>query len=433
MTLLQIGIIGLIVLCLLIFLRVPIAMSLVVVGICGYAIIINPKAALIKLGTDMFDNATIYSLSVIPMFTLMGLFLSSSGLGTKIFDAVQAWFGHVRGGLAIASIAACTLFSAVSGSVIGTAVTIGKIAAPEMLSRNYKETLAAGCIAAGGTLGILLPPSSILVIYGAITEESIGRLFIAGIVPGLVTAFFLSVTAWLMVKIKPDLAPVGIVGTTKERMAATKAIWPVPVIFAICMTGILVGVFTANEGGAFGAFMAFCYAVLSRQMSIKAFSEALHETAKATTMIFLLIIGGMLFGNFMTVTRIPLTVLNFVNSMDLSPFVLALFVYLCYIIFGLFMDAMAVIVIFTNIFYPLMLQAGFSGVWFGIITIQLVNIGFLTPPVGAVSMVTSQATGIKIEKVYLGVIPFWITLILMTILFTAFPDLVTFLPNMMKG
>jgi len=248
-----------------------------------------------------------------------------------------------------------------------------------------------------------------------------------------VTAFFLSVTAWLMVKIKPDLAPVGIVGTMKERMSATKAIWPVPVIFAICMTGILVGVFTANEGGAFGAFMAFCYAVLSRQMSRKAFSEALHETAKATTMIFLLIIGGMLFGNFMTVTRIPLTVSNFVNSMDLSPFVLALFVYLCYILFGLFMDAMAVIVIFTNIFYPLMLSAGFSGVWFGIITIQLVNIGFLTPPVGAVSMVTSQATGIKIEKVYLGVIPFWITLILMTILFTAFPGLVTFLPNLMKG
>jgi tripartite ATP-independent transporter DctM subunit len=433
MTLLQIGLLGLLVLFVLIFLRFPISMALLIVGVCGYAVIINPNAALIKLGTDTFDNATIYSLSVIPMFMLMGYFFSASGLGRKIFDAVQAWFGHLRGGLAVATIAACTFFSAVSGSVVGTAVTIGKIAAPEMLARKYKDTLVAGCIAGGGTLGLLLPPSSVLVIYGAITEESIGRLFIAGIVPGIITAIALCITSWLVVRLKPELAPVGEIFTMKERMAATKVIWPVPVIFGLCMTGILVGIFTANEGGAFGAFLALVYAILTRQMSVKAFMEALQETAKSSAMIFLLIIGGMIFGNFLTVTRIPLSISNFVVSMELSPFLLALFVYFIYIIFGLFMDDLAVIIIFTNIFYPLMLNAGYSGIWFGIMTIQLVNIGLITPPVGAVSMVTAQATNIKIEKVYMGVTPFWITLIIMLIVFTAFPQLVTFLPDLMRG
>ncbi|MCL1809828.1 MAG: TRAP transporter large permease [Clostridiales bacterium] len=433
MTLLQIGILGIVVLFLLVFLRFPISMAMVVVGICGYAIIINPQAALIKLGTDFFDDATIYSLSVIPMFTLMGLFLSSSGLGRVLFSAFHAWFGHMRGGLAIASIVASAFFAAVSGSVIGTAATIGKIAAPEMLSRDYKDTLAAGSIAAGGTLGILIPPSSVLIIYGAITEESIGRLLIAGIVPGIITAIMLSFTAWLQVKINPSLAPTDVAKPIKERFAASKGVWPVPVIFLISMCGILMGVFTANEGGAVGAFLAFMYAIFSKRMSWSIFNDSLQETAKVTAMIFLVIIGGMLFGNFLTVTRIPLTISSAVIDMNLSPFVLALFVFACYIVAGFFMDAMAVIVIFTNIFYPLIITAGFSGIWFGVITILLVNIGFITPPVGAVSMVTASATNIKIESVFKGVTPYWITLIVVTLLLAFFPDIVTFLPNLMKG
>ena len=433
MTPFQIGILGLVVLLVLIFTRFPISMSMVVVGVVGYAVIISPKAAFIKLGTDLFDNATIYSLSVIPMFTLMGLFLSTSGLGSKLFGAFHAWFCHIRGGLAIASIVASAFFAAVSGSVIGTAATIGKIAAPEMIKRNYKESLAAGSIAAGGTLGILIPPSSVLIIYGAITEESIGRLLIAGIVPGVITAFFLSVTAWLQVRIKPDLAPTDNACPMKERFEASKEIWPVPVIFIISMAGILMGVFTPNEGGAVGAFLAFTYAVLTKQLNMNRCYDALQETAKVTAMIFLVIIGGMLFGNFLTVTRIPLSIITTVSNMDLSPILLAFFVFLCYIVAGFFMDAMAVIVIFTNIFYPLITSNGFSGIWFGVMTILLVNIGFITPPVGAVSMVTASATNIKIEQVFKGVTPYWITLILMCLLFSFFPGIITFLPAMMKG
>ncbi|NMB40750.1 MAG: TRAP transporter large permease [Firmicutes bacterium] len=429
---LHLGVLSLIFLLILVFLRMPIAMAMVVIGIAGYAFIVNPQAALVKLGTDLFDNATVYSLSVIPMFMLMGLFLASSGLGRQLFDAFNAWLGHIRGGLAIASITACAFFSAVSGSVIGTAATIGKVAAPEMLSHKYKDTLAAGCIAAGGTLGILIPPSSVLIIYGAITEESIGQLLIAGIIPGILTAFLLAFTAWLQVRMNPSLAPTGVAASFKKRIETTKAIWPVPVIFAISMSGIYLGIFTPNEGGAVGAFLSFLYAILSRQMNWKAFNGSLQETANVTAMIFLVIIGGVLYGNFLSATRIPLIIKDFVIGMDLSPVLLATFIFLCYFVAGFFMDAMAVIVIFTNIFYPLVIAAGFDGIWFGILTILLVNIGFITPPVGAVSMVTASATNIKIEQVFKGVTPFWIAMIAATFIIIFFPKIATYLPSLMR-
>ena len=430
---LHIGVLSLIILLILVFMRLPIAIAMVIIGIVGYALVVSPQAALIKLGTDVFDNATVYSLSVIPMFTLMGLFLGSSGLGRKLFDAFQAGVGHIRGGLAVASIVACAFFAAVSGSVIGTAATIGKIAGPEMIARKYKDTLAAGAIASGGTLGILIPPSSVLIIYGAITEESIGQLLIAGIIPGIITAALLAFTAWLQVKLNPDLAPTGTPVPFKERMHSSKDIWPIPVIFLISMSGIYLGVFTPNEGGAVGAFLAFLYAVLSRQLNRKGFNEALVETANITAMIFLVIIGGVLYGNFLSATRIPLIIRDYVDAINLSPVLLASFIFLCYFIAGFFMDAMAVIVIFTNIFYPLVIAAGYDGIWFGILTILLVNIGFITPPVGAVSMVTASATNIKIESVFKGVTPFWFALIVSTFLLIFFPQIATFLPSMMRA
>ena len=353
---LHIGVLSLIILLILVFLRLPIAIAMVVIGIVGYALVVSPQAALIKLGTDVFDNATVYSLSVIPMFTLMGLFLGSSGLGRKLLTLF-------RPGLAISAagwpspIVACA-FCCRFGSVIGTAATIGKIAGPEMIKRKYKETLAAGAIASGGTLGILIPPSSVLIIYGAITEESIGQLLIAGIIPGIITAALLAFTAWLQVKLNPDLAPTGTPAPFKERIHSSKDIWPIPVIFLISMSGIYLGVFTPNEGGAVGAFLAFLYAVLSRQLNRKGFNEALVETANITAMIFLVIIGGVLYGNFLSATRIPLIIRDYVAAINLSPVLLASFIFLCYFVAGFFMDAMAVIVIFTNIFYPLVISAG---------------------------------------------------------------------------
>jgi tripartite ATP-independent transporter DctM subunit len=426
-----IGVLSFVVLLILVFLHMPISIVMVVVGTIGYALVVNPQAALIKLGTDTFNNAAVYTLSVIPMFLLMGLFLGTSGLARRLFDAFNAWLGHIRGGLAIASITACAFFSAVSGSNIGTAATIGKVAVPEMRAHKYKDTLAAGCIAAGGTLGILIPPSSLMIVYGALTEESIGKLLIAGILPGIVTAVLLALTAWLQVRLNPSLAPTGISAPFNIKMQTLKAIWPVPVIFAISMGGIWLGVFTATEGGAIGAFLSLLYAFITRQLSKKGLNSALEETANVTAMIFLVIIGGTLYGHFLTATRIPLLMKDYIVALDLSPLLLIGLVFLVYFVAGFVMDAMAIIVIFTNLFYPLVTQAGYNGIWFGVITILLCNIGFITPPVGPVSMVTASATDTPVEAVFKGVTPFWFALIAATAILIAFPNIATYLPGMM--
>lgn len=426
-----IGVLSFVVLLILVFLHMPISIVMVVVGTIGYALVVNPQAALIKLGTDTFNNAAVYTLSVIPMFLLMGLFLGTSGLARRLFDAFNAWLGHVRGGLAIASITACAFFAAVSGSNIGTAATIGKVAVPEMRLHKYKDTLSAGCVAAGGTLGILIPPSSLMIVYGALTEESIGKLLIAGILPGIVTAVLLAFTAWLQVRINPSLAPTGKSAPFNIKMQTLKAIWPVPVIFIISMGGIWLGVFTATEGGAIGAFLSLLYAFITRQLSKKGLNSALEETANVTAMIFLVIIGGTLYGHFLTATRIPLIMKEYIIALNLSPLMLIMLVFLIYFVAGFVMDAMAIIVIFTNLFYPLVTQAGYNGIWFGVITIMLCNIGFLTPPVGPVSMVTASATDTPVEAVFKGVTPFWFALVAATFILIAFPNIATYLPGMM--
>jgi tripartite ATP-independent transporter DctM subunit len=426
-----IGVLSFVVLLILVFLHMPISIVMVVVGTIGYALVVNPQAALVKLGTDTFNNAAVYTLSVIPMFLLMGLFLGTSGLARRLFDAFNAWLGHVRGGLAIASITACAFFAAVSGSNIGTAATIGKVAVPEMRLHKYKDSLSAGCVAAGGTLGILIPPSSLMIVYGALTEESIGKLLIAGILPGIVTAVLLAFTAWLQVRINPSLAPTGTSAPFNIKMQTLKAIWPVPVIFAISMGGIWLGVFTATEGGAIGAFLSLLYAFITRQLTKKGLNSALEETANVTAMIFLVIIGGTLYGHFLTATRIPLIMKEYIIALNLSPLMLIMLVFLIYFVAGFVMDAMAIIVIFTNLFYPLVTQAGYNGIWFGVITIMLCNIGFLTPPVGPVSMVTASATDTPVEAVFKGVTPFWFALIAATFILIAFPIISTYLPGMM--
>ena len=427
-----IGVLSFVVLLIFVFLHMPISIVMLIVGIVGYALVVSPQAALIKLGTDIFNNAAVYTLSVIPMFLLMGLFLGTSGLARRLFDAFNAWLGHIRGGLAIASITACAFFSAVSGSNIGTAATIGKVAVPEMRTHKYKDSFSAGSVAAGGTLGILIPPSSLMIVYGALTEESIGKLLIAGILPGILTAALLALTAWLLVRFNPGLAPTGQAAPFRVKMQSIKTIWPVPVIFIISMGGIWLGVFTATEGGAIGAFLSLLYALLTKQLTWKGLNSALEETANVTAMIFLVIIGGTLYGHFLTATRIPLIMKEYIVALNLSPLALIGLVFFVYFIAGFVMDAMAIIVIFTNLFYPLVTAAGYNGIWFGVITILLCNIGFITPPVGPVSMVTASATNTPVEAVFKGVTPFWFALIAATAILIAFPDIATYMPNMMK-
>jgi len=424
-----IGLLGVVLLFVLILIKIPIGFSMIIVGALGYAVLMSPAAALSKLGADLFNNSHSYSLSVIPMFTLMGMIIGQSGLGKDLFRTFNAWLGHIRGGLSIATVVTCAAFAAVSGSVIATTATIATVAVPEMRAMKYKDSLIAGCVASGSTLGILIPPSSVLIIYGVLTEESIGQLLIAGILPGLMTAFLLALTAYIMVRINPSLAP-GVVKTTfHDKINSLKVVWPIPLIFVITMGGIYRGVFTPTEGGAIGAFMALVFCLVGRRIKWKNFTSSLTETAKVVAMLMIMMVGGVMFGNFLSISRIPLFLTRHMS--DLPPLLLMTSIFLCYFVAGFFMDAMAILVIFTGLFYPMVLAAGYDGVWYGVVTILMILIGFLTPPVGVVAVITSSISKIKLETVFKGVIPFWIALIVSTFIIILFPRIATYLPSLM--
>lgn len=425
----MIGVIGILFLFVLIFLKVPIGFSLFLVGAVGYGVIVSPQAALVKLGTDPFNNVNNYTLSVIPMFTFMGMLLGHTGLGQDLFVAFNSLLGRFRGGLAMATIGTCAAFASVSGSVIATTATIAPVAVPEMRRNNYHDSLAAGVVASGSTLGILIPPSSNLVIYGMLTEESIGQLLIAGIFPGLMTALFMMITVFIMVRLKPSLAPNTVTVDSRDRTEALKKVWPIPVIFVLSMGGILIGLFTATEGGAFGAFLALVISVATKRCSLKDLKQSLMGTARITGMLMIFIVGGVTFGNFISVSRIPAFMQIYL--VDLPPVLLMLTIFAIFFVSGFFMDAMAALIIFTSLFYPIVIAAGFSGVWYGIITILMILIGFLTPPVGVVAIVTSGLTKIKLETVFQGTIPFWFSLMAAALVLIVFPQIATFLPDLM--
>ena len=346
------------------------------------------------------------------------------------FDAL---LGRIRGGMAMATIGSSALFSAVCGSAVATASTISSVAVTEMRKYNYDPGLAAGCAAVGGTLGILIPPSSSLVIYGALTEETIGGLLIAGILPGIMTAFLLIITVYLLLLWKPGLAPLG--GKeqqTKISWNLLKYVWCIPVIFLISMGGIYKGIFTPTEAGGVGAFLSMAFAVLLGRLKWQGFLKAFSEASRITAMTFLILIGGKMFGTFLTVSRIPLYLTNFLQGLNVEPFLVIMIIFAIYFVMGAFMDAMAILVIMTPIVYPIVISMGYNGVWFGIMTIIMLLTGLLTPPVGVVTLIVASITKVSPAQVFRGVMPFWLTLIVAGIIITIFPQIVLYLPSIMR-
>jgi len=415
---------------LILVLRFPIAFALLFVGVTGYAYLTGPEIALAKLGTDVFGTAKGYSLSVIPMFVLMGLFLGTTGVGRDLFRAFNAWFGHIRGGLAVATVGACAAFAAVCGSSIASAATMATVAVPPMLAHKYREDYAAGTVASASTLGILIPPSTVMVIYGVITQEPIGKLLIAEIIPGLITAGLLGLVAWFWAKLNPAVAPEAYRSTWQEKLAVTKLVWPIPAIFLLMFGGIYGGVFTPTEAGAMGAFLSLLYCLFTRRMNWRSFIEAFRETVKVVAMLMLVIVGGVIFGHFMSISHLPLLIKEALAGV--SPTLLLLLVFIVYFAAGFVMDEMAILIIFTNLFYPLLTGAGYSGIWFGVVSILFALLAFLTPPVGIISLVTAAITKMRSETVFKGTTPYWLALIGATILIMVFPELATFLPDLMR-
>ncbi len=427
-----IGLIGLAVMVGLLLIRVPVAVAMIAVGVVGFAVIVNKDAALARFGADAFFGASLYSLSVIPLFVFMGLILAASGLGSDLYKALDAFLWRMRGGLGVATIGASALFGAVSGSAVASATTMSVVAVPEMKKFDYDGGHAAATAAVGGTLGALIPPSAVLVLYGVLTEEPIGQTLIGGIIPGLLCAVLLMVTAYIVVIVRPDYAPRTATQPNLSKWKAIRLVWAIPVIFGISMGGIYFGIFTPTEAGAAGAFLALLYALLTRRMTRSGFRFALSRTIRTTSFIFMLVIAGKIFGFFLSVSRIPIELGEFVAGLDVAPWLIITLIFIVYFILGALMDEIAILVIMTPIMYPVIIGLGYSGVWFGVLTIMMLLTGLLMPPVGLITFVVAGVTKVPLSDVFRGIFPFVGALAVAIMLVIFFPGLATWLPDLMS-
>lgn len=429
-----IGVLGIIFLLVLIIMEVPVGLSLFLVGFIGVSLLTDWSVGFSQLGSSPFGTANNYSLSVIPLFILMGMFMSNTGLGKELFVAVDKWIGHLRGGLAMATIGASSIFAAISGSTNATTATLARIAIPEMNQYKYSTSLSTSAVAAGGTLGILIPPSVILILYGTLTSEPIGPLLIGGLIPGILLAIIFMLTINIQVRLKPSLAPTKAQSAPlKEKFQSLKSIWPFMLIFIVSIGGIYFGVFTPTEAGGIGAIGAFLITVVMKRIDFSKLSASLDESIRLSVMIFLILIGASLFSKFLALSQIPMNLANTVGSMDVSPYVILSLILIVYFVLGMFMEGIAIMVLTLPIVYPLITQLGFDGLWFGIIIVMVLNIGVLTPPVGlSIYIISGVVKDVPIEKIFKGVIPMVITMIFFTILLVIFPEIVTYLPSLIK-
>lgn len=426
-----IGIIGAFFLLLMFATGMPIAFVMVMIGVVGFAIIVTPDAALSLLTRNLFGEFTAYSLSAIPMFVLMGSLAFAAGIGRRLFGVTYTIMGHMPGGLTTASVAACAGFGAVCGSATATCATIGRIALPEMRKYGYSDKLATGCIAASGPLGALIPPSVAFVVYGILAELSIGELFLAGIIPGIMIAIMLIFTIWLMCYRNPKLGPTGPRTPWVRRVKSLVGLADSGVLFAFAIGGLLAGWFGPTQAGGIGAIGALIIGLVRREITFQKFYQAAEDAVKLSCMIMMLIITAKIFGRFMAVTGIPSALFGYAESTNLPPFMIMVSLCIIWFILGLFIDGFAILVLLMPLVYPLVLKFGYNPIWFGVIVVVLNHIALVTPPVGLATYVTQAvAKEVSLETVFRGVIPLLVPLIASLILFLIFPQIVNFLPSL---
>ncbi|HPU01534.1 MAG: TRAP transporter large permease [Firmicutes bacterium] len=432
MTSIEVGILGIVLLLVLLIIRVPVGIAMIIAALAGNVILSAPGPALTKLGIDTILIAQNHSFSVIPFFVFMGMILARANIGADLYEVINGIIGRIRGGMAMATVGAGAAFGAVCGSCVASVTTIAAVAVPEMRKYKYDEGFAAGVTAVGSTLGIVIPPSTALVVYGALTEESIGQVLIGGILPGILTMILLMLTVTIVLKWKPALAPPPVKG---EKIPfpweKLKYIWAVPLIFLLSMGGIYFGFFTPTEAGAVGAFLSLLFAVLMGRLKWREFVEAVEGTIRISAMVFIILIGGKMFGSFLTRSLIPMELVEFIQGLNVPPFFIIMIILLIYTLMGPIMDEMATLVIMTPIVYPIVTALGYNGIWFGVMTIMMLLTGLLTPPVGVVSLVASSVTKVPAMKVFMSQWPFWITLIIACVLMAIFPEIILILPRMM--
>lgn len=427
------GIVGVALLLVLFLLGMPVAFAMSLVGFAGFAYLADPGPALNLLANDIFQQFSSYPLSVIPMFILMGTFAFASGISKRLFDTTYKWVGHVTGGLTLASVIACAGFAAICGSTAATAATMGKIALPEMKKRKYDSKLATGTIAAAGTLGILIPPSTVLIVYGILTEESIGKLFIAGVLPGLLLSLAYLATVVLICMRNPGLGPPGDRTTWKVKLRSAGGIVEAFILFLLTIGGLFLGWFSPTQAGAIGAGGALVIGLLRKQLSWTKFLEAAKDGLRTACMVIFIITGAVIFGHFMAITNIPFVLADWVGGLPLPPMAVMGVVIVIFFMGGFFMDSMALIVVAIPIFFPIVMKLGFDPIWFGVIVVLVAEMGVITPPVGVnVFVIKGIAPDIPLNTIFRGILPFLAALIIVTGMLMAFPQIATFLPSLIS-
>jgi len=429
-----VGIIGIVLLLLvLFFLGMPVGFAMAIVGFCGFWYVVTFKAAVTMVGADIWGTFSKYGLTVVPLFIFLGYIAFNSGIAERLYKTAYKWFGHWRGGLAIATIGADELFAAICGSNTATAATMGTVALPQMKKYNYDKRLSSGTVVTGGTLGTVMPPSVVLIIIGLQTEQSIIKLFLGGILPAILLGILFVLTIYVLCRINPKFGPAGPRTSLKEKMKSLTGVIEAIIIFILIIGGLYAGIFTPTEAGAVGVFFALVVTMATGRITWKGLINSIMDTLKISSMVFFLVTGAIIFGRFLAITRLPFMVADFAASLPVSPYVILAFVLAIYLIGGCFVDALGFLVLTIPIFFPLGIALGFDPIWYGIILTMVTTMGAITPPVGVnIYVVKALAPDIELATIFKSVSFFLMACIVCIIILIIFPQIVLVIPNMAR-
>jgi len=427
------GVIIIFVLIFLLFSKTLISSALALVGFFGMTMLSGVKSGLGLMATIPYSTTANYSMCVIPFFLLMGELAYHAGVSRSLYQTAYKWLGHLRGGLAMATVTACGGFAAVSGSSLATAATMGTVALPEMRKYNYSTTLAVGSIAAGGTIGILIPPSTILIIYGILTEQSISKLFFAGFLPGVLSIIYYLIVIYIITLRNPNLGPPGPKIDWSERLLSLKDTWLVLCLFLLIMGGLYSGIFTPTEAGAVGASAVLGISLLNKRLTKKNLISSLLETGETTAMVFAILIGTTIFRRFLAATKLPMELASFVGGLPVPPWVILSTIIIFYFIFGCIMGTLPLVVLTVPIFFPVIQALGYDPIWFGVVIVMVSEIGLITPPVGMnVFIIKGVAKDVPLSTIFKGIFPFLGADIARLATIVIFPQIALFLPKLLK-
>jgi len=427
-----IGIIGIVILlAVLFFLGMPVGFAMGIVGFCGFWYVVSFKAAINMVGTDIWTTFSKYGLTVVPLFIFLGYLAFNSGIAERLYNAAYKWFGHWRGGLAIATIGADELFAAICGSNTATAATMGTVALPQMTKYKYDTRLSSGTVVTGGTLGTVMPPSVVLIVIGLQTEQSIIKLFLAGILPAILLGILFVLTIFVLCRIKPEYGPAGPKTSFKEKLISLAGVIEAIAIFVLVIGGLYAGLFTPTEAGAVGVFFTLLVTVGTRRLTWKGLFDSIRDSLKISCMVFFLVTGAIIFGRFLAVTRLPFIIAEIASSLPVSPYVVLALILIIYLVGGCFIDSLGFLVLTIPIFFPLGMALGFDPIWYAIILTMVTTMGAITPPVGVnIYVVKALAPEIELSTIFKSVSFFLMACIVCIIILIIFPDIVLIIPNM---